>query len=168
MRGAQGWIDGLQLRRHPEGGWFRETYRAAEVLAGSVLPPRFGGDRAFSTAIYFLLEGEDFSALHRLKQDEVWHFYDGTSLMLHSIDPAGRYSTVQVGRDLEAGEAPQAVTPAGWLFGATVKDRGSYALMGCTVAPGFDFADFEMPTREELCRWYPQHQPIVERLTRCG
>jgi len=166
VTGAKLWIEGLQLRRHPEGGWFRENYRSEEVLAAAGLPRRFGGDRAFSTAIYFLLEGEDFSALHRIKQDEVWHFYDGSPLTLHVIDPEGRYSTIEVGRDLWAGEVPQAVVKAGCLFGATVNDTRSYALVGCTVAPGFDFADFEMPGLEELCRLYPRQRQVIERLTR--
>ena len=166
MNGSKPWIDGLQLRRHPEGGWFRETYRSEEVVAAAALPPRFGGDRAFSTAIYYLLEGEAFSALHRIKSDEMWHFYDGSSMTLHLIDPDGNYSTVAVGRDLQAGEVPQAVARAGWLFGATVNDPRSYTLVGATVAPGFDFADFELPGREELCRLYPQHRRTIERLTR--
>ena len=163
---AQAWIDGLQLRRHPEGGWFRETYRSDEGVGRAALPPRFGDDRAFSTAIYFLLEGEDFSALHRIKQDEVFHFYDGSSLTVHVIDPDGNYSALKLGRDWTAGERPQAVVPAGSLFGATVNDTRSYSLVGCTVAPGFDFADFELPPREELCRQFPQHREIIERLTR--
>jgi uncharacterized protein len=166
MTGAQSWIDGLQLRRHPEGGWFRETYRSGELMSRAALPPRFGGDRAFSTAIYFLLDGDDFSALHRIKQDEVFHFYDGSALYLHVIDPLGNYSMVMVGRDLSAGQMPQAVVNAGCLFGATVSDPRSYSLVGCTVAPGFDFADFEMPDREEICRQFPQHQQVIERLTR--
>lgn len=166
MSGAKAWIDGLQLRRHPEGGWYRETYRSAEILSRAALPPRFSGDRACSTAIYFLLEGEDFSALHRIKQEEVFHFYDGSGLTLHLIEPAGTYAAFKLGRDLAAGELPQAVVPAGWLFGATVNDPRSYSLVGCTVAPGFDFADFSMPSREELRRQFPQHRQIVERLTR--
>jgi predicted cupin superfamily sugar epimerase len=166
MNAAQRWIDALQLRRHPEGGYYRETYRAAEALPKATLPARFSGDRSFSTAIYFLLEGADFSALHRIKQDEVWHFYDGSSLTVHVIDPAGNYTALRVGRDLEKGELPQAVVAAGCLFGATVNEPNSYALAGCTVAPGFDFADMEMPGREELCRLYPQHRELIERLTR--
>jgi predicted cupin superfamily sugar epimerase len=166
MTGAQSWIDGLQLRRHPEGGWFRETYRSGEILSRAALPPRFGGDRAFSTAIYFLLDSDDFSALHRIKQDEVFHFYDGSALSLHVIDPQGNYSMVKVGRDPSAGQVPQAVVKAGCLFGATVSDPRSYSLVGCTVAPGFDFADFEMPDREEICRQFPQHRHVIERLTR--
>jgi predicted cupin superfamily sugar epimerase len=110
---AQDWIERLQLGRHPEGGWFRETYRSDEVLRRAALPPRFGGDRSFSTAIYFLLEGEDFSALHRIHQDEIFHFYDGSGLTLHVIDPAGCYATVKLGRDLAAGELPQATMTAG-------------------------------------------------------
>jgi predicted cupin superfamily sugar epimerase len=166
MNSARRWIDTLHLQRHPEGGSYRETYRAAEALAQATLPARFGGDRAFSTAIYFLLEGDDFSALHRIKQDEVWHFYDGSSLTVHVIDPAGNYTALRVGRDLDRGELPQAVVAAGCLFGATVNEPNSYALAGCTVAPGFDFADMEMPGREELCRLYPQHRELIDRLTR--
>jgi len=160
------WIERLHLTRHPEGGWFRETYRAAEAIPEAGLPTRFQGERAFSTAIQFLLERDDCSALHRLKSDEMWHFYDGSPLTLHVIDPEGRYSTIEVGRDLWAGEVPQAVVKAGCLFGATVNDTRSYALVGCTVAPGFDFADFEMPGLEELCRLYPRQRQVIERLTR--
>jgi predicted cupin superfamily sugar epimerase len=163
---AAEWIEGLKLARHPEGGWYRQVYRCEEVLPPESLPARFGGPRAFSTAIYFLLRGEDFSALHRIKSDEGWHFYDGSPLTVHVIDPAGGYTAVRLGRSLAEGKLPLAVVKAGCLFGATVDDPGSYALVGCTVAPGFDFADFEMPGREELCRLYPQHRAIVERLTR--
>jgi predicted cupin superfamily sugar epimerase len=165
MNDARRWIDALQLQRHPEGGYYRQTYRAAEMLRKESLPPRFSGDRAFSTAIYFLLESGDFSALHRIKQDEVWHFYDGSSLTVHVIDPEGNYTALRIGRDLDKGETPQAMVKAGCLFGATVNDPGSYALAGCTVAPGFDFADLEMPSRAELCRFYPQHREIITRLT---
>jgi predicted cupin superfamily sugar epimerase len=166
MSAAQDWIDALQLRRHPEGGWYRETYRSAEVISRAGLPERFSGDRAFSTAIYFLLEGKDFSALHRIEQDEIFHFYDGAALVVHVIDHQGSYSTVKVGRDLANGERPQAVVKAGSVFGATLGDGRSYSLVGCTVAPGFDFADFVMPTRDDLCRQFPQHRPIIEKLTR--
>jgi uncharacterized protein len=166
MSSAREWIEALGLKPHPEGGWFRETYRAEEAVARAALPPRFTGDRAFSTAIYYLLEGDEFSALHRIRQDEVFHFYDGCGLTLHVIDPRGDYATIRLGRDRAAGEVPQAVVPAGCVFGATVSESGSYALVGCTVAPGFDFADFELPGREELCRQFPQHRAVIERLTR--
>ncbi len=168
MIDAREWIERLQLVRHPEGGYYRETYRSAEVIPRAALPPRFTGDRAFSTAIYFLLAGDDFSALHRIKQEEVWHFYEGSSLTVHVIDPAGRYEALKVGRNVGAGEWPQAVVRAGCLFGATVNEPGSYALAGCTVAPGFDFADFELPGRARLLELYPQHRSVIERLTRPG
>jgi predicted cupin superfamily sugar epimerase len=166
MSDAKSWIDALQLRRHPEGGWFRETYRSDELVSRAGLPPRFGGDRTFSTAVYYLLEGEDISVLHRLMQDEVFHFYDGSSLTLHVIDPAGNYSAFKVGRNPAVGELPQAVVKAGCVFGASVSDPRSYSLVGCTVAPGFDFADFEMPSRDELCRQFPAHRQLIQKLTR--
>lgn len=159
---AADWVARLALARHPEGGWFRETYRSDEGVARAHLPPRFDGDRAFSTAIYYLLESGDFSALHRIRQDEVWHHYDGSPLTLHLISPAGAYSTRALGG---AGE-PQAVAPAGWLFAATVDDAASFTLAGCTVAPGFDFADFEMPGRDELLARHPGLRPAIEGLTR--
>lgn len=166
MSDAQIWIDGLELRRHPEGGWFRETYRADEGVTRSALPPRFGGDRVFSTAIYFLLEGDDFAALHRIHADEIFHFYDGAALIVHVIDALGNYSTLKVGRDFKNGERPQGIVKARSLFGATVGDRQSYSLVGCTVAPGFDFADFSMPSRDDLCRQFPLHRQVIEKLTR--
>lgn len=163
---AQQWIDALQLGPHPEGGWYREVYRAEETISRESLPSRFSSDRRFSTAIYFLLQGGEFSAFHRIRQDELWHFYDGTSLTIHQIDPAGQYTAAPLGRDLAAGERPLVVAPAGWLFGATLNEADSFALVGCTVAPGFDFADFEMPSRGQLLRRYPRHRAIIERLTK--
>ena len=168
MLTAREWIDQLRLQRHPEGGWFRETYRSAEGVARAALPGRFDGDRAFSTAIYYLLDGGEIGALHRIRQDEGWHFYDGSSLTLHLIAPDGTYSTRGLGRDLHRGQEPQAVAPAGWYFAATVDEPGSFSLAGCTVAPGFDFADFELPTCDELCRRFPQHRELIGRLTRVG
>jgi predicted cupin superfamily sugar epimerase len=166
MTSARDWISALGLQRHPEGGWYRETYRSPEQIAQAALPPRFSGPRSFSTAIYYLLEGDDFSALHRIRQDEGWHFYDGSALTLHLISPEGEYSSLLLGRDLGKGEQPQAVVPAGWLFAATVNEPDSYSLTGCTVAPGFDFDDFELPGRDELRARYPRHAAIIERLTR--
>jgi uncharacterized protein len=166
MTAAHDWISALNLQRHPEGGWFRETYRASEQIEHQHLPPRFTGSRNFSTAIYYLLESGDFSALHRIHQDEGWHFYDGSALTLHLISPEGAYSTLALGRNLADGEQPQAVVPAAWLFAATVNEPDSYSLVGCTVAPGFDFADFELPGRDEICARYPGHSKVIERLTR--
>jgi len=164
--GADRWIDALELRRHHEGGWFREVYRSAETIPHGSLPNRFTGDRQFSTAIYFLLECRDFSALHRIKQDEIWHFYDGAPLTIHMIDTAGEYSSLTLGRKAEADQRLVAVVAAGTLFGATVDEREGFALVGCTVAPGFDFDDFEMPDRAQLLDCYPQHRRLIMSLTR--
>ncbi len=166
MKDARYWIDRLGLVRHPEGGHYRESYRSHESIARSHLPERLSGDRSFSTAIYFLLPGDEFSAFHRIKQDEVWHFYEGSTLTIHVIDPKGEYSRIALGRRIERGEALQAMVTAGYLFGASVDDPASYALVGCTVAPGFDFDDLEVPRREALLAQYPQHRAIIERLTR--
>jgi predicted cupin superfamily sugar epimerase len=165
MNDPEKWIETLRLATHPEGGHYRETYRSDEILEKDALPGRFGGDRSFCTAIYFLLRSNEFSAFHRIKQDEVWHFYDGSSLIVHIIDEKGEYSETKVGRDLSEGAFPQAVVKAGCFFAASVNDLHSYSLVGCTVAPGFDFDDFEMPARNELCQRFPQHRQIIETLT---
>ncbi len=163
---ARYWIDKLKLETHPEGGYFRQTYKADLMLAEAALPAGFAGDRAASTAIYFLLEGENFSAFHRLRSDEVWHFYAGEALVVHVIEPAGKCLRILLGRDLEAGQVLQAVVPAGCWFASHVADWKSWALVGCAVAPGFEFEDFEMGKREELASRYSQHWGLIERLTR--
>jgi len=160
------WIESLELQPHPEGGFYRETYRAAEMLEKKALPDRFSGPRAFSTAIYFLLRGNDFSALHRIAADEVWHFHAGCPLLLHRIDGEGHYVIDRLGTGVGQGEMPQAVVPAGTWFGATPSDPSSFSLTSCTVAPGFDFADLEIGRREDLLKAFPQHQVLIERLTR--
>ena len=170
MNDAAFWIEHLDLRPHPEGGYFRETYRATETIAGSALPARFDGSRAVATAIYFLITRDAFSALHRIRSDEIWHFYAGDAVTLAVLDADGaaKLATESLGRDLARGESPQVVIPAGAWFGAEVASSGSFALVGCTVAPGFDFADFELGERASLLRQYPQHRGVIERLTRTG
>jgi uncharacterized protein len=162
---AQHWIERLNLEPHPEGGWYRQTYRAPLTLPQSALPG-YTGDRTASTAIYFLLAGDQFSAFHRLRSDEVWHFYAGSGLVVHVIEPGGAYNEIHLGSDAENGEHFQAVVPAGCWFGSSLRQPNTCALVGCTVAPGFDFADFEMAKREELTARYPQHRNIIQRLTR--
>jgi predicted cupin superfamily sugar epimerase len=158
-------VKALGLLPHPEGGWFRETYRAAETVGGSALPRRFGGDRSVSTAIYFLLESGQCSHLHRIRSDEVWHFYAGDPLIVVEIDPAGRLKTTRLGGGFAAGGVYQHVVPAGVWFGAAPAENGRFALVGCTVAPGFDFADFELAERAALLAEYPVHRDWIERLT---
>ena len=160
------WIEKLQLAPHPEGGYFRQSYRSEVVIALEALPAGFSGARAVSTAIYFLLEGKNFSAFHRLRSDEVWHFYAGDPLVVHVIEPEGNYFRILLGGDLDAGQVLQGVVRAGCWFASHVADWNSFSVVGCTVAPGFDFEDFEMGNREALGALYPQHRELIEQLTR--
>ena len=165
-KNAQYWVEQLGLSPHPEGGFYRATYKSDLTIAHSALPVSFQGDRSASTAIYFLLAGNDFSAFHRIASDEVWHFYVGVRLGVHVLDEEGRYSEILLGSDPERGEVPQAVVKAGSWFASRVREGKSFALVGCTVAPGFDFEDFEMGKREELVREYPQYRGVIEKFTR--
>jgi len=189
---AKYWIEKLGLEVHPEGGYFRQTYkaelrivpeasgRAHAVAKGAARmgQPDLHGSRSASTGIYFLLEGENFSAFHRLRSDEMWHFYAGSPLLVHVLDPAGEYSSILLGGDAKTGQVFQAVVRAGCWFAAELGqsphlsqsplevELPSYALVGCTVAPGFEFEDFEMARREELQAMYPGQKEIIQRLTR--
>ncbi len=162
---AGDWIAALRLRPHPEGGWYRETYRCGESVPAAALPGRFAGSRSLSTAILFLLKGGERSAFHRLAADEVWHFHAGGHLRLHLLHPDGKHEEIAMGRRPSAGEVIQAVIPAGTWFGARPAGRGSYSLVGCTVAPGFDFADFELADREALLALFPAHAALIRSLT---
>ncbi len=166
MRDAAYWIDHLELAPHPEGGFYRQTYRSDLTLSHSALPQNFKGDRSASTAIYFLLADDDFSAFHRISSDEMWHFYAGDSLEINVIDSNGHHSVIKLGTDTDEGEQFQAVVPAECWFAACLKGSNTFALVGCTVAPGFDFADFEIGTRPGLIAQFPQHAKLFERLTR--
>ena len=166
MKDATFWIRKIDLKMHPEGGYFKETYRSDEIISEKCLPQRFDGDRVFSTCIYYLLNQTDFSAFHQINQDEVWHFYDGSSLSIHIIDQNGAYACARLGRDIENGETFQKVVKANSLFAAAVNDIESYSLVGCTVAPGFDYKDFKMPARSKLVDRYPKHTEIIEKFTK--
>ncbi len=163
---AQYWIEHLGLSPHPEGGHYRATYKSDLTIARSALTGAFHGDRSASTAIYFLLAGKDFSAFHRIASDEVWHFYTGSALVVYVIDPEGNYSELHLGDRPEAGEAFQAVVKGRCWFASRLKDATGFALAGCTVAPGFEFADFELAKRSELTSAYPAHRKLIEELTR--
>ena len=162
---AHHYIQSFSLQPHPEGGYFAETYRSAESIPKSALPSRFGGTRAFGTAIYFLLEKHHFSAMHRIQADEIWHFYAGGPLEVFVIKPDATLTIIRLGNDPTKGEVFQAVVPAGCWFGSKTAPRTDFSLVGCTVAPGFDFADFEMGNRAALLAEFPQHHEVIERLT---
>lgn len=159
-------VEKLCLQPHPEGGYFKEVYRAEDKIEMASLPIRFSGDRNFCTSIYFMLAGNDKSHFHRIKSDEIWHFYAGTALILHQIEANGNYSRIKIGNEILSGETPQAIIPHGNWFAAEVEDKNSYALVGCTVSPGFDFADFELAEQKDLCEKFPQHSDMIKRFTK--
>lgn len=159
-------ISAYQLQPHPEGGYYKETYRSHEVIPGAALPSRFGSERAFATAIYFLLEQGNFSAFHKIKSDECWHFYTGQTLLVHILQPNGQLETVRLGSNIQAGETFQYVVPANCWFASEPAEGSAFSFTGCTVAPGFDFSDFELASWRELAAIYPEHSAIIRRLCR--
>lgn len=152
----------LALQSHPEGGYFREVHRSPAGVAH----PETGEPRAALTSIYFLLEMGEFSAFHRVRSDEVWNFHAGGPLELHLISPEGVHFVHHLGGNVVAGERPQVVVPANWWQAARPVASVEFSLCGCQVAPGFDFADFEMPTREAMMALFPQHEHLIGDLTR--
>lgn len=163
---AQYWKEKLQLVTHIEGGAFKEIYRSSLSLPQDVLTKQHHGNRAASTAIYFLLEHGEFSAFHRIASDELWHFYDGDNLCIYEIKENGELTRHLLGTNIENGESPTILIEAGSWFASRVEIVGGYCLCGCTVAPGFDFADFELADRTNLQQQYPQHVELIASLTR--
>jgi predicted cupin superfamily sugar epimerase len=163
----QGQIDNiirnLQLIPHPEGGYFRETYRSKEeVIPGN----NYSGKRNFSTCIYYLLDSESFSAFHKIRQDEIWHFYTGFPLVIHMISDSGSYTSIIISNNIEKGHVPQFVVPGNTWFAAHVLSINTYSLVGCTVSPGFDYSDFVLGKRLELIQKFPRHKDIILKYTR--
>lgn len=159
MTTAQDLIQQLRLQPHPEGGYYRETYRAAlETTAAN------GASRNVSTAIYYLLENDNRSHFHRIQSDELWFFHQGQPLEVLLLQD-GQLTTLTLGHAVERGELPQAVVPAHTWFGARVRDGAGFSLVSCTVAPGFDFADFELADRARLTQEFPSQAAIIEAFT---
>lgn len=166
MHTAKYWIEKLGLENHPEGGYFKEVYRADEIIPAQSLHERYSGERNHSTSIYFLLTGNEFSAFHRIKSDETWHFYTGSPVTVHMINSKGEYSNIKLGAIADNGEVFQFTIPHGVWFAASVDERNSFALVGCTVAPGFHFDDFELGKREEMIKLFPQCEGVINKFTR--
>ncbi len=160
---ASYWIEQLNLLPHPEGGYYKETYRCATEISF----PGFPEKRNVSTAIYFLLEEKNKSHLHRIKSDELWFFHEGATLEIICLSEEG-LSTILLGKNSAAGEQLQAMIPAGVWFGARVKNETGYALVSCTVAPGFDFNDFELADKKTLLSQFPDHAHVVLEMTWIG
>lgn len=157
-------IDALKLIDHPEGGYYRETYRSEMRIPTSENSSNFPMGRNVSTAIYFLLPQGHFSAFHRIRSDECWHFYLGGTLLIHIIEPDGHYQLIRLGHDYANGEFFQYVVPKGCWFASEPAISTSYALVGCTVSPGFDFKDFELGDAKSLVALFPEQRNLIERL----
>jgi predicted cupin superfamily sugar epimerase len=147
-RTAKYWIEKLQLQKHPEGGWFREVYRSDEVIPADALSTGFSGSRSISTSIYYLLAGDDFSAFHRIKSDEIWHFYTGTSAIEIISVEEGKIKKQFLGDNPRENQFFQIVVPKNNWFAARLVNKHGFVLAGCTVSPGFHFEDFEMANQE--------------------
>ena len=166
MLSADDVIRRLNLQPHPkEGGFFRETYRAAEAILPSALATGYAGPRNHSTAIYYLLTPGTFSALHRLRSDEIFHFYLGGPVRMLQLAPGGAGREIVLGTNLERGEVPQVIVPRGVWQGSFLEPGSEFALLGCTVAPGFDYTDYEHGDRNQLIELYPDFRKLIERLT---
>jgi len=165
MRTANYWIKNLNLQKHPEGGWFKEVYRSEEMLQVNALPKGFSGSRSISTSIYYLLEGEDFSAFHRIKSDEIWHFYTGTSAIEIISIEEGKIRKQILGDNPDENQFFQFVVSKNTWFASRLQNTSGFALVGCTVSPGFHFDDFEM-AGEELIGEYPELEKEIVGLIR--
>ena len=161
---ARYWIEKLKLLPHPEGGYYKEVYRDLGVVKQDALASEFSGDRNLSTAIYYLLEKGDFSCFHRIKSDELWHFYSGDSVNIYYLDKE-KLHTLKLGLNIEKGESPLCAVPKNTWFAAELQEDSEFAIMGCTVAPGFDFTDFEKATKDDLEHFAGNHQELIKRLT---
>ncbi len=166
MQTAEAYIRYYGLLPHPEGGWYRETYKSTGVIPAAALPDGFSGERPLSTAIYFLLEAGNFSAFHRIRSDECWHFYAGDPLEVFILHPQGKLELIRLGPDVEQGACFQYVVPANCWFASRPATGSRYCFVGCTVAPGFDFADFELAKAEELTDQFPLHRELISSLCR--
>jgi predicted cupin superfamily sugar epimerase len=160
---AQDWIDRLGLQPHPEGGWYKETYRAGFRVTPAQ-GPTSGETTSAVTSIYYMLEGEDFSAFHRIAYPEIWYYHDGEPLRVHEIDPQGNYQARTLGKG--EGEVLSLVVEPGVWFAAELAGKQGYGLVSCAVAPGFDFKVFEMGNVDSLLSRYPNHEEILRRLGR--
>lgn len=159
-------IQKLGLKPLPgEGGFFREIYRSDEKIPASALPPRYGCDKHIATSIFYLLTPDCFSAIHRIKSDEIFHFYLGDPVIMLMLYPDGKAEKVVIGNKIDEGQQLQHIVPAGVWQGSYLIEDGKYALMGTTVAPGFDFSDFELGLRKDLISKYPKYAHLIERLT---
>ena len=163
MQTAEYWIQHLNLQPHTEGGFYREIFRSSTEIEPKQLPVGYDGPRRLATSIYYLLRSGDVSRFHRLRSDEMWYYHAGSGLKMILLDQEGNKHTRLLGPRIEKAEQLQVLIPAGTIFGAEVLVTGSYGLCGCMVAPGFEFADFEVFEKEDLIQAYPKHAEIIDK-----
>ncbi len=166
QRIANDWINHLKLEIHPEGGAYSRVYTSLLTINKTFLPENFNGSRSACTHIYYLLQKNEFSAFHKIQSDELWHFYDGDTLVIYEINKDGLLTKHLLGTNIETGESPFCIIKANNWFASKLKTGGSFSLVGCTVSPGFDFAEFEMAERNDLISKYPQHKELITSLTK--
>jgi predicted cupin superfamily sugar epimerase len=164
-RNADYWINQLELIPHPEGGFYREIYRSSGIIEKSALATNFSGPGNFFTTIYFLLQAEQVSHLHRIKSDEIWTFHTGEAVDIHVIDSCGDYTVQKLGLNPDNSEMPQQIVPANSWFGANLSERKGYALVSCIVSPDFSFNDFELGNYDDLVHVFPEYKSIIHMLT---
>lgn len=159
-------IKHFKLLPHPEGGWFREVYRSDETIAETSLPDRYNAPHTFYSSIYFLLENTDFSAFHRIRSDETWHFYMGSPVLIYCIYPNGSLEKIILGQNFIEGQVLQFTIPRNcWFAAVNIDADAKFSLVGCTVSPGFEFSDFELGSFQSLKEFYPQHDSIIKQFT---
>lgn len=158
MQSIENLIEQMQLQPHPEGGYYRSTLRADDTLTLE------RGERPLYTSIYFLLRSQDISHFHRLQSDEIWYYHGGSALTIHMIHPDGTYEAQKLGLNVDVGERPQIIVKKNTIFGSSVDEENTFGLVGCMVAPGFDFVDFELFTQQQLLAQYPQHEAVIKKM----
>ena len=158
-------IEKLHLIKHPEGGYFKEIYRSEENIELDALPDRYESSRCFSTSIYYLLVEDQISCFHKLQSDEIWHFYKGAPIIIHCLDTLNGYMKIKLGNKIENDIFPEHTIKRGLWFAAEVEDKNSFSLIGCTVAPGFEFEDFELAKQKELIKLFPQQKELIKKFT---
>ena len=163
---ANEYISALKLKAHPEGGYYREVYRSYETIEKECLASRYSGSRSASTSIYFMLTKNEISHFHRITSDEIWHHYDGGCIHIYVINNQGKLEVRKIGKNLNKGESLQVVIENGQWFAARVEEGREFGLVGCTVAPGFDFADFELAEKQDLITAFPNHETIISEFTK--
>lgn len=163
MINVENWIQELNLKPHPEGGFYKETYRSAFEIDKNTLPVGYEGTRRLSTSIYYLLRSGEISRLHRLRSDEVWYYHFGSPVKVILIDKEGNKKSRILGPRIDKAEKLQIVIPAGTIFAAEVVESDSYSLFGCVVSPGFEFSDFEMFDKDDLLQAYPKLSEVIEK-----